>query len=130
MDIRVVEFRDRLFSYADKELIPIVDLRDEILLSHEIITDEVSRIELMRLFNVVADIAAAHLEDMDGDLRAFNAHRIAQIHLFLRAESLVNGRLNIKRLRYVTDREIKAGRMTEDNEIRRFALGDKKAFRH
>lgn len=84
----------------------------------------------MRLFNVIADITAARLEDAGGDLEAFKARRIAQIHLFLRAECLVDGLLENDRLPYITDREIRAGRMTEDDELRRFALSDKTAFRH
>ncbi|WP_232037504.1 hypothetical protein [Sphingobium amiense] len=48
--------------------------------------------------------------------------------MFLRAECLVDGVLDRDRLRYVTGREVQAGRMTEDDPLRRYALGDDSAF--
>ncbi|WP_257558882.1 hypothetical protein [Sphingobium sp. CFD-2] len=54
--------------------------------------------------------------------------RLGQIWMFLRAECLVDGVLDRDRLRYVTGREVQAGRMTEDDPLRRYALGDDSAF--
>jgi hypothetical protein len=71
---------------------------------------------------------AVHLQETNGDLEAFAQHRQGQIWMFLRAECLVDGALDRSRLRYVTWREVQAGRMTEDDPLRRYALGDDSAF--
>src|SRR3546814_7882373 len=41
---------------------------------------------------------------------------------------MVDGRLDRARLLSVTDREVEAGRLSEADEIRRYALGDDHAF--
>src|SRR3546814_2333957 len=102
--------------------------RDEVLVLHEVITDEESRLGLMRIFNLVCDLVTAHLEDTGGDLEAFALHRQGQIWMFLRAECLVHGVLDRTRMLYVTEREVLAGRLAEDDPLRRYALGDDSAF--
>lgn len=82
----------------------------------------------MRIFNLVCDLVAVHLEETGGDLHAFAAHRQSQIWMFLRAESLLDGVLDRSRLRDVTGREVQAGRMTPDDPLRLYALGDDSAF--
>ena len=108
--------------------IPAPALRDELLMLHQGITDEASRIELMRLFNIIADIVEAHLVREGEDVEAFRLHRQGQIWQFLRAESLVDGEIDRHRLLTVTDREVAAERLSETDEIRRYALGDDHAF--
>src|SRR3546814_11316692 len=83
---------------------------------------------LMRIFNLVCDLVAVHLQETNGNVEAFAQHRQGQIWMFLRAECLVDGVLDRDRLRYVTGREVQAGRMTEDDPLRRSALGDDPAF--
>ncbi|MDB5575366.1 MAG: hypothetical protein JWR80_542 [Bradyrhizobium sp.] len=128
VDYRVADLWQRLLSYAKKDSMPIVEFRDEILALHEIVTDEKSRVALLCAFNIICDLMACYLEDTGGDLEAFAAHRRGQIYLFLRAECLVDGVLNGRRLQDVTKREIEAGRMTEDEPIRRYAMGDDTAL--
>lgn len=128
MHPKVIEFRERLFAHAETGVMPLPALREEVLWLHASIHDEASRIELMRLFNVIADLVESHLADEGQDLTAFRLHRQGQIWLFLRAESLVDGQLDRKRLSYVTSREVTAGRMREEDEIHRYALGDDDAF--
>ena len=48
--------------------------------------------------------------------------------MVLRAGWLFGGAVDPGRLRYVTWREVQAGRMTEDDPLRRYALGDDSAF--
>ncbi|RQW40598.1 hypothetical protein [Novosphingobium sp. LASN5T] len=124
----VIEFRDRLFSYASAQAIPLPALRDELLTLHHSIDNEESRIELMRLFNVIADLLEAYLVRNGEDLEAFRLHRRGQIWQFLREESLVEGRVDRATLLSVTEREVAAGRLSEADEIRRYALGDDHAF--
>lgn len=124
----VIEFRERLFAHAREGLLPAPALRAEVLELHERIPDEQSRIELMRLFNLIADAVESHLGREGGNVGAFRFHRHGQIWQFLRAESLVDGVIDRVRLLYVTDREIAAGRLSETDEIRRYALGDEHAF--
>jgi hypothetical protein len=128
MHAAVIEFRERLFSYAKADAAPLPALRDELLALHEAIDDEQSRIELMRLFNIIADLVQSHLRREGHDLGPCREHRRGQIWRFLRAESLVDGIIDRTRLRYVTDREVAAGRLDENDEIRRYALGDDHAF--
>lgn len=94
---------------------------------HEAITDEQSRLGLMRIFNLICDLVAAHLEDAGGNLEAFAPPAGPDMD-FLRAESLVDGVLDWSRLRYVTEREVLASRVTADDPLRRYALGDDFAF--
>jgi phosphoribosylanthranilate isomerase len=103
-------------------------LREELLNLHHTVVDEESRVELMRLFNVIADIVQAHLEREGQDVEAFQLHRQAQIWQFLRAESLVDGTIDRDRLLMVTSREVAAGRLRETDEIHLYALGDDQAF--
>ena len=124
----VIEFRDRLFGYARGDGFPAPALREEVLILHHNIEDEESRVELMRLFNVIADIVEAHLVREGEDVEPFRLHRQGQIWAFLRAESLVDGEIDRVRLLRVTNREIAAGRLDESDEIHRYALGDDHAF--
>ncbi|OJU22312.1 MAG: hypothetical protein BGN95_12275 [Sphingomonas sp. 66-10] len=128
MDQRVIDLWDRLMAYGESGSAPLPAIRDEVLELHEAITDEESRLGLMRIFNLVCDLVAVHLQETNGDLEAFAQHRHGQIWMFLRAECLVDGVLDRNRLRYVTWREVQAGRMTEDDPLRRYALGDDSAF--
>lgn len=128
MDQRVIDLWDRLMSYGEGDAVPLPAFRNEVLELHEAITDEESRLGLMRIFNLICDLVAVHLEDTGGDLEAFTLHRQGQIWMFLRAECLVEGVLDRSRLRYVTEREVLAGRMVEDDPLRRYALGDDSAF--
>lgn len=128
MDQRVIDLWDRLMAYGESGAVPLPAIRDEVLELHATITDEESRLGLMRIFNLVCDLVAVHLQETNGDLEAFVQHRQGQIWMFLRAECLVDGVLDRGRLRYVTWREVQAGRMTEDDPLRRYALGDDAAF--
>jgi len=116
MDQRVIDLWDRLMAYGESGSAPLPAIRDEVLELHEAITDEESRLGLMRIFNLVCDLVAVHLQETNGDLEAFAQHRHGQIWMFR------------NRLRYVTWREVQAGRMTEDDPLRRYALGDDSAF--
>jgi len=124
----VIEFRERLYAHAQSGIAPLPALRGELLALHHEIVDEESRIELMRLFNVIADLVESHLRREGTDLAAFREHRRGQMWQFLRAESLVAGELDRRRLLYVTLRECEAGRLDEDDPIHLYALGDDHAF--
>lgn len=124
----VIEFRDRLFGYTKGDGFPAPALREEVLILHHNIEDEESRVELMRLFNVIADILEAYLVREGDDVEAFRLHRQGQIWAFLRAESLVDGEIDRGRLLRITRREIAAGRLDKSDEIHRYALGDDHAF--
>lgn len=128
MDHRVTDLWNRLMSYEKGGPMPLPAMREEVLVLHEAITDEESRLGLMRIYNLICDLVAVHLEDVGGDLEAFAQHRQGQIWMFLRAECLVDGVLDRSRLRHVTGREVQAGRMTADDPLRRYALGDDSAF--
>jgi hypothetical protein len=129
VDQRVVELWDRIMSYGrTHEPMPIVDWRNEVLELHAAITDEESRIGLMRIYNLICDLVAARLEEESRDLAALEIDRRNQIWLFLRAECLVDGVMHPVPLLYVTTREVMAGRMSEDDPLRRYALGDLFAF--
>lgn len=128
MDQRVIDLWDRLMACRESGAAPLPAMRDEVLKLHEAITDEESRLGLMRIFNLICDLVAVHLQETNGNLEAFAEHRQGQIWMFLRAECLVNGVLDRHRLAYVTAREIHAGRMTEEDPLRRYALGDDHAF--
>ena len=128
VDYRVADLWQRLIGYAKADSMPIAEFRDEILALHAIVEDEKSRVALLCAFNIICDLMASHLEECGGDVAGLAAHRRSQTYLFLRAESLVDGILDRQRLRYVTGREVDAGRMAEDEPITRYAMGDDTAL--
>src|SRR3546814_7481626 len=71
----------------------------------------------MRIFNLVCDLVAVHLQETTGNVEAFAQHRQGQIWMFLRAECIVDGVLDRDRLRYVIGGAVQAGRMTEDDPL-------------
>lgn len=128
MHQRVIEFRNRLFGYADKGEMPIADLRGELLTLHSVIEDMASREELLRLFHVLSDVLESHLADQPEMLASFKIHRQQQVWLLIRAECLRDGEIDAALLQRVTKREVRAGRMTKDDPLRRYALGDMRGF--
>ncbi len=128
MDARVAEFSRRFFAYADASDFPVHDLRRELLTLHATIEDEGSRTELLRLFHVLSDVVESHLADQPEVLEAFKIHRQQQTWLLVRAECLRDGEMDNVLLRRVTGRELRAGRMTASDPLRRYALGDMNAF--
>ena len=64
----------------------------------------------MLLFMMIVKVVARVVkETMPERLELFRRSNAAQIHMFLRAESLTNGVLDMAKLRRVTDRVISAG---------------------
>src|SRR3546814_2281961 len=59
---------------------------DLVLELHAAITDEESRLGLMRIFNLVCDLVAVHLQETNGNVKAFAQHRQGQIWMFLSSE--------------------------------------------
>jgi len=128
MDARVAEFSRRFFGYADASEFPVHDLRRELLTLHATIEDEGGRTELLRIFHVLSDVVESHLAGQPEVLEAFKIHRQQQTWLLIRAECLRDGEMDNVLLRRVTGRELRAGRMTSSDPLRRYALGDMTAF--
>ncbi|ANI80525.1 hypothetical protein [Sphingobium sp. EP60837] len=110
MDQRVIDLWDRLMAYGESGSAPLPAIRDEVLELHEAITDEESRLGLMRIFNLVCDLVAVHLQETNGDLEAFAQHRQGRYGCSCARNVLSMGALDRSRLRYVTWREVQAGR--------------------
>jgi len=129
MDARVASFSRRFFDYAQTGEFPIHAVREELLLLHAMIEDEASRTELLRLFHVLADVVESHLGDQQPELlQSFRYERQLQIWLLIRVECLVGEEMDLRLLRAVTKREIRAGRMSKSDPLRRYALGDASGF--
>ncbi|MDO6414353.1 hypothetical protein Q4F19_08170 [Sphingomonas sp. BIUV-7] len=124
----VIEFRTCLFAHSETGAMPLPALREEVLVSHEAIEDEESRVELMRLFNLVADLVESHRAGEGATWTCSGhtgRHRFGNSYaqrVWPMARSIARGLLRI------TDREVEAGRMEETDEIRHYALGDDHAF--
>src|SRR3546814_16797938 len=61
-------------AYGESGSAPLLAIRDEVLELHEAITDEESRLGLMRIFNLVCDMVAVHLQEKHGNVEAFAQH--------------------------------------------------------
>jgi hypothetical protein len=123
MDQRVTDLWNRLNSPEAGDQMSLGACRDEVLTLHAAITDEESRIGLMGIFHEVCDQVAFHFKREGRDIAALENERRIQIWKFLRAESLMApGVPHPPTLLHVTTREITAGRMTEDDEMHRYAL--------
>lgn len=103
-------------------------IRDKIFEEFDATTTSDQRVALLGMFKATMDVAeswhAAHSTQQE--LAAFKEARAADYGRLLVKESTVDGTLDgalsYETLKAVTDREIAAGRMTEDYSLRRAAL--------
>jgi hypothetical protein len=101
-------------------------IRDEIHEEHQRATTTEERVILLRIFTDVMD----KVERRGLSLMSWNnyAHRLQDYRLLLIRESLIGENVNPDILFEVTEREIAAGRMAPDDDLRQTAVEGKAAF--
>lgn len=129
MDARVAAFSKKFADSTHLPQFPVAELRFELLDLHASIVDEASRIELVRLFNLLCDFVEQLLIDVGEDTGPFLIERQLQTWLLLGAECRIGETgVDVRRLRYVTTREIAAGRMEPTDPYHRWAHGEESAM--
>ena len=102
-------------------------IRDEIHEEHERATTTEERVILLKIFTAVMDqVERSGLSP--NDLEQLRAARLADYRLLLIRESLISENVSPDILNEVTEREIAAGRMAPDDDLRRTAVEGKAAF--
>ena len=89
------------------------------------------RVTLLKLYNAVMDLVDRHLSASSAsDVDVFRSARKQDYNAMIASECL-DGEGNVmpEALRMVTLREVEAGRMSADDELRRLAIGGPEAFR-
>jgi hypothetical protein len=132
-DIRVKKLWDRVQrAFSGRVSGPqIQSIFDEIVVLHAGVADIEARVSLISLQIQLSNLLAKNLADVMPDRVVPMLHvQLKQYHLMLREESLTADTLDMQKLRCVTDRETLAGRLNEDDPLRRFALGREYIFRN
>ena len=117
------ELLDRMQSdtEAGKEL-DFRAVRDEIHAASELTTDPHERVVLLKLFHLVLDAAERSGNVAPENLDTFRQIRAKDYRLLLMREVLIGENVSTKLLNAVTQREVQAGRMSEQDELRLFAV--------
>jgi hypothetical protein len=101
-------------------------IRDEIHEEHERATTTEERVTLLKIFTVVMDQVERGGLSPD-DLEQLRASRLADYRLLLTRESLIGKNVSPDILYEVTEREVLAGRMAPDDDLRQLAVEGKAA---
>lgn len=94
--------------------------REQIHEEHERSTSESDRAMLLATFKAVMDEAERHVADES--LEKFLGARETDYRLMIIRECLIGENVSTARLNDVTSREVGAGRMAEDHELRKLAV--------
>jgi hypothetical protein len=82
--------------------------------------DSAERATLLQIFKVVMDTVEKNLTG--ADLETFRSARRQDYNRLLVSECLIDGNVSSAALAIVTSREVKAGRMSPDDELHRLAI--------
>jgi hypothetical protein len=107
------------------------EIRDKIHDEFDVATSSDQRGALLGMFKATMDLAATHVAKNGSaeQLAEFQKARAQDYSLFIVKECLVGvdspggGDVSVEMAMAVTDREVAAGRMTEDHALRKLAVG-------
>ena len=85
-------------------------------------TDSGERVLLLQLFHSVMDLVERSGNIAPEDLPTFKDTRAKDYRLLLMREVLIGQNVSVELLNAVTQREVQAGRMPEDDELRQLAV--------
>lgn len=98
-------------------------LRDALHDSHERANTEAGRVAALEAFKELMDTMEAQLVELrSDDLEAFRKARLQDYHLFIVRECIIGQSASVELMHATTAREIAAGRMAEDDELRAAAV--------
>ena len=97
-------------------------LREQIHDAAERTTDSGERVLLLQLLHSVMDLVERSGNIAPEDLLAFRDTRAKDYRLLLMREVLIGQNVSVELLNAVTQRELQAGRMPEDDELRQLAV--------
>lgn len=97
-----------------------VRVRDDISDEYDA-ADTPERVTLLQIYKVVMDTVERNLAG--DDLKTFRTARRQDYNRLLISECLVGNDVSPDTLAIVTSREVEAGRMSSDDELRRLAVG-------
>ena len=121
------EILQRLKSMPTDANLDLKGVRDEIVAAYDSapISD---RVALLRIYHIVMD--AAEQQVSPADLEALQTTRQQDYSLMLISECVDDtGNVLPEALKVVTHREVAAGRMAPDDELRQLAVGGLEAFK-
>lgn len=90
-------------------------IRNDIVSLFGDVTSEADRVALLMTFCATMGVVRKDLASQGRDLQAFEAARISQMRVFLTQESSRSGTPDAAELARVVHREVKAGRLPEDD---------------
>ena len=97
-------------------------VREQIHDASEKTTDSGERVLLLQLFHSVMDLVERSGNIAPEDLPKFKDARAKDYKLLLTREVLIGQNVSVELLNAVTQREVQAGRMPEDDELRQLAI--------
>jgi hypothetical protein len=83
---------------------------------------EVDRVALLGTYKALMDTVERQGDSTVADLPAFQKARLEEYRMFLIQEALDGTNVDPTKLKYVTDREVEAGRLAADDELRALAI--------
>ena len=113
------ELIGRIRSLPVGERLEWSKIRDEIAEEYSK-ASESDRVSLLELFNVIMDSVESNVSRPD--LAGFRTARAQDYNRMLVSECLIDERVSPNALGRVTQREVAAGRMSPDHELRRLAV--------
>jgi len=97
-------------------------VREQIHDASERTTDSGERVLLLQIFHSVMELVERGTDMSPEDLQLFRDTRAKDYRLLLMREVLVGQNVSVELLNAVTQREVQAGRMSEDDELRQLAV--------
>lgn len=97
-------------------------VREEIHAASKSTTDAAERVVLLQVFHAVMDLVERSGNVEPENLDAFRDTRAKDYRLLLMREVLIGENASAELLNAVTQREVQAGRMSEDDELRQLAV--------
>jgi hypothetical protein len=97
-------------------------VREQIHDAAERASDTGERVKLLKIFNVVMDLVERSGAIAPENISAFRDTRAKDYRLLLLREVTIGENVSVDLLHAITEREVQAGRMREDDELRQVAL--------
>ena len=97
-------------------------VREQIHNASESTNDSSERVVLLQVFNAVMDLVERSGNIDPENLEAFRETRAKDYHLLLMREVLIGQNVSVELLHAITEREVQAGRMEENDELRQLAV--------
>ena len=117
------EILNRLKSDADAgKQLDFRSVREQIHDASERTIDSTERVVLLQVYHTVMDLVERSGTIAPEDLDVFKDTRAKDYRLLLMREVLIGHNVSVELMQAVTQREVNAGRMAEDDEFRQLAI--------